>query len=112
IYWQQFRTADGDEPGPTWTQWGTRSDISELATGTMDQICARYTDGTADCAGLVCGFDDELQHCPTFSSDAARVITDAGGGLARIWIDTSGMVHRNDARVFRESNSRSECVVV
>jgi hypothetical protein len=52
-YTEQFDTADGQSPGTTWTQWGTRDDITELATGTMDSICAIYEDKSASCAGFM-----------------------------------------------------------
>jgi hypothetical protein len=89
----QFRTADGMQPGAEWTQWGDRNDISELSTGTMDSICARYSDKTADCAGYM---------APTITDNNVR----------SLWIDTFATVHVNEQQVFRVGNSRSSCVVV
>lgn len=90
--WGQFQTADGQLPGATWTRWGTRDDITELATNSMQTICATYQDKTAECFGL-----------------NAQPIDDSN--VRSLWIDTSGAVHLNDAQVFRVSNSTPSCVV-
>jgi hypothetical protein len=104
--WGQFRTADGEEPGGEWTQWGERSDIVELAGWNMQAVCARYADGEADCAGLVCGYPDALDPCETHMTPL-----ELGTGVHNLWLDGNGRPHVNDTTVFRVGNSVASCVV-
>lgn len=94
----QFRTADGSQPGREWKQWGTRSDIVELSSSALNNVCARYADGTADCVGLVGG----ASH---------REPLDLGADIESMWIDGNSIVHVNDPEVFRGGNQISMCVV-
>ena len=115
IYWGQFRTQSGVEPGASWTQWGDRSDVEEIATGTMDSVCATYSDRTADCVGVTCGLAGTPQSCrddPATSPQPWPVLGDGIAAIDSLWIDTMGQVHVNDPETFRVSNSRSSCVVV
>jgi hypothetical protein len=110
VYWGQFRTNDGLEPGATWKQWGTRTDIAELTTGTMDAVCARYTNGEADCAGLSCGLAGTPQTCPL--GPVGPVDVSGGAVVASLWQDIAGQVHANEAAVLRVGNGRTGCVIL
>lgn len=103
----QFRTADGEQPGNTWKQWGTRDDIVELASDQNEVVCARYADGTADCVGWVCHYPYELSPCTAYYDPL-----DLGDGVRSLWVDGYGRPRVNDPAVFRAGNSVSDCVVV
>lgn len=84
-------------PTSDWVRWGSRDELVSLATGTFDQFCGRYADGSVECVGN------------QFGVEPVAVGTSA---LERMWIDTYGDVHLDDLEVFRVSNGRTDCQVM
>ncbi len=80
---------------PVLTAWGEVQDITRIATGTFDQICAIDIVGDVYCAG----FDYGLM--PTLVAN----------GAARLWVDTFGELRTDDPPVWRASAGRSSCQV-
>lgn len=117
VYWGQFFTADALEPGPIWKQWGSRSDLEQLATTGLFAVCSRYTDGTSECLGSTCDFSSNPQSCiptpalgVTYSTQGATPHL-ASSGTNSLWLDGFGQVHRNDSTTFRAGNG-ADCIVV
>lgn len=91
--WGQYNNGS-TAPTSTWVRWGTRDDLEELATGTFDQFCGRYADGSVECVGNGYGGTPVAVGTTT---------------LGRLWVDDAGTAHLDDLEVFRVGNGRTEC---
>jgi hypothetical protein len=94
-HWGQLNTGSAGSVDD-WQRWGTRDDLAELATGTFDQMCARYAGGAVECVGNGWGVEPVAAGTST---------------TGRIWIDTFGRLWIDDDSVYRAGNSRTECQV-
>jgi len=97
----QFNTSDGEPPGSTWTQWGTRDDIRQLTTfgfseswySSMYVVCAIFDDRTAECHG---------RNAPVIEETNVRQLS---------YQSTLDQWVVNDPTVLRIGNGNSDCIV-
>ena len=92
--WGQF----GGVVGPTssFVQWGGRSDVTQVGTGTWDQMCALTASGLVFCSGYNFGVNPIGVG---FSSNGRFVVT------------TFGQSSIDDPSLWRAAESRTECFV-
>jgi hypothetical protein len=82
-------------PSSSFVQWGGRSDITAVGTGTWDQMCASTTSHEVLCSGN--GFD-------------VNPVTSGSVGTG-FMVTAFGTVRIDDPAVWRPGESRTECYV-
>lgn len=93
--WGQFGTGSTG-PTSTFVQWGV-TDLTAIATGTWDQVCALDAKGDVYCSGYTFGPTPTQQGGP--------------GPHSRAWVTTFGTVSIDDPMVWRAAESRTECQI-